>query len=68
MTFLSLPCQQWLDPADTCIQQYAAQINTILQIALPKMAQGFSHQSGAMFSFGPKAYEPCETLALTGHF
>ena len=27
-----------------------------------------SHQSGAMFSFGPKAYEPCETLALTGHF
>lgn len=27
-----------------------------------------SHQSGAMFSFGPKAYEPCETIALTGHF
>ena len=67
MVFLSFPYGYLLDPVDTCIQQNAGQISTILQIVLPKMAQGLL-QSGAIFSSGPKAYEPCKTLVLIGQF
>ena len=58
---LVLPKECLLESVQTCASQYEKEILRLLGIILPRFAEGFSAQRGALFGFGPKALDDTGT-------
>ena len=58
----SLPNDCLLECIDSCCTVYKKEICQLLNIILPRLAEGFSEQRGALFGFGPKANDDTGTL------
>ena len=43
-------------------EEYSEEIQQLLDIALPRLANGFSTQRGSLFGFGPEADDDTGTL------
>jgi hypothetical protein len=58
----ALPKECLRDSLSDCASQYEKEVLQLLQITLPRLAEGFSQQRRALFGFGPKANEETGTL------
>ena len=62
----SLPDRILLDSMTETVKMFQEDI-ILLQISLKLFADGFSHQKGNIFSFGPEADEDCGTVLELGN-
>ena len=58
----SLPKKCLRESVNNCSIQYGKEVKKLLEIILPRLAEGFSEQRGAIFGFGPKAEEDTKKL------
>ena len=58
----SLPKQCILDSILSCAETYEKEVVQLLNIMVPKLAEGFSNQRGAIFGFGPNADKDTGTI------
>lgn len=50
------------ESVSNCASQYKKEVLKFLEFILPRLAEGFSEQRGAIFGFGPKAQDDTGTL------
>ena len=58
----ALPMKCLKESVNNCADIYKKEISQLLSVILPRLAEGFSDQRGAMFGFGPKADDDTGTL------
>ena len=58
----TLPKECLRECVNACIFEFKKEIKQFLSILLPRLADGFSDQRGALFGFGPKADESTDSL------
>ena len=64
----ALPNEELRKSVEDCIQVYRKEITHLLKLFLPRLANGFSDQRGALFGFGPHQDEDTGKLLKISEF
>lgn len=64
----TLPKEVLRKSVENCIQTYKKEVTHLLKLFLPRLANGFSDQRGALFGFGPHKDEDTGKLLKISEF
>ena len=62
-----MPKNSLRESVNNCAAIYKKEVSQLLSVILPRLAEGFSDQRGAMFGFGPKADDDTGTLLIVSN-